>query len=70
MIIKYKELREEEKRRVLTSLKELGKAEIEDLRKALNFEISGKTIGRYLSSSDRAEKVADRVWRYSGVNKN
>lgn len=70
MIIKDKEVREEEKRLVLTSLKELGEAKIEDFRKSLNFELSGKTIGRYLSSSDRAEKVAKRVWRYRSVDKN
>jgi len=48
----------------------LKEAKIEDLRKALNFEVSGKTIGRYLSSSDQAEKVDDRSWRYRSVDKN
>jgi len=63
-MLKGKEERAEEKREVIESLKERGEANIEDLRKALNFEISGKTIGRYLSSSDRAEKKDDRLWRY------
>jgi len=66
-MLKGKEERAEEKREVIESLKERGEANIEDLRKALNFEISGKTIGRYLSSSDRAEKKDDRLWRYRSV---
>ena len=63
-MLKGKEERAEEKREVIESLKERGEANIEDLRKALNFEVSGKTIGRYLSSSDRAEKKDKRLWRY------
>ena len=68
-MLKGKEERAEEKREVIESLKERGEANIEDLRKALNFEISGKTIGRYLSSSDRAEKKDDRLWLYRAVRK-
>jgi len=68
-MLKGKEERAEEKGEVIESLKERGEANIEDLRKALNFEISGKTIGRYLSSSDRAEKKDKRLWRYKPVRK-
>lgn len=66
---KDKDERAEEKREVIQSLKDLREAKIEELRRALNFQISGKTIGRYLSSSDRAEKKDDRFWRYRPVRK-
>ena len=69
-MFKDKEKRAKEKSEVIDSLKELKEAKIEDLRKALNFEVSGKTIGRYLSSSDQAKKVDDRLWRYRSVDKN
>ncbi len=69
-MLKGEEERAEEKREIIDSLRELKEAKIEDLRKALNFEVSGKTIGRYLSSSDQAEKVDDRSWRYRSVDKN
>ncbi len=66
-MFKDEEKRDRERRKVLKSLKELGEAKIQDLRKALNFQISGETIGRYLSSSDQAEKKDDRLWRYRPV---
>ena len=69
-MFKDKEKRAKEKSEVINSLKKLKEAKIEDLRKSLNFEISGKTIGRYLSSSDHAEKMDDRSWRYRSVDKN
>jgi len=68
-MFKDEEQRIEEKRKVLQSLRQLGEAKTEELRKDLDFEISGKTIGRYLSSSDRAEKKGKRFWRYRGVRK-
>lgn len=66
-MFKDEEQRIEEKKKVLRSLKQLGEARTEELRKDLDFEISGKTIGRYLSSSDQAEKKDKRLWRYRGV---
>jgi len=69
-MLKGEEERAKEKGEVIDSLRELKEAKIEDLRKALNFEVSGKTIGRYLSYSDQAEKVDDRSWRYRDVDKN
>ena len=69
-MLKGEDERVKEKKEVIDSLKELEEAKIEDLRKALNFQVSGKTIGRYLSSSNQAEKVDDRSWRYRSVDKN
>jgi len=66
-MFKDEEQRIEEKKKVLRSLKQLGEARTEELRKDLDFEISGKTIGRYLSSSDEAEKKGKRLWRYRAV---
>ncbi len=63
-MFKDQEERDKERRKVLESLKELGEAKIYDLRRALDFEISGRTIGRYLSSLDQAEKKEDRSWKY------
>lgn len=69
-MFKDEKQRTEEKKKVLRSLRQLGEAKTEELRKDLDFQISGKTIGRYLSSSEKAEKTGDRLWRYRKANRN